>query len=220
MLYQLEVVLLLLVLGSGKASMVLMYTLAKYYIEKLPWTVLYFFFFCFLCNILDGGVNGKLDVGGNSTIGVSSCHLSTEDIHLHLLALKHSKIKDIVHIDFIWWRIVENVGAIMSSFGQLLWSYLVIFFLENFWSEHFFIAMSHLTTAYACFQMSARRLVVYCLIGLHFDVLPHGTYILVSNVLLLYFMSLNIRDSIDLWTTICSLAVLLVACLFFYGLLS
>ena len=70
--------------------------------------------------------------------------------------------------------------------------------------------MSHLTTAYACFQMSARRLVVYCLIGLHFDVLPHGTYILVSNVLLLYLMSLNIQDPFDLWTTLYSLTISLV----------
>ena len=80
--------------------------------------------------------------------------------------------------------------------------------------------MSHLTTAYACSQMSAWRLVVYRLIGLHFDVLPHGADVLVSNVLLLYLMSLNIRDPFDLWTTLCSLTVSLVACLFFYGLLS
>ena len=80
--------------------------------------------------------------------------------------------------------------------------------------------MSHLKTAYACSQMSAWRLVVYRLIGLHFDVLPRDTDILVSNVLLLYFMSLNIRDLFDLWTTICSLTVSLVSCIFFYGPLS
>ena len=79
--------------GSGKASMILTYILAKYYIKKLPWTVWFYFsfsfFFCFLCNVLDRWVNDKLDVGGNSTIGVSSCLLSTKDI------LLHSKIKDI-----------------------------------------------------------------------------------------------------------------------------
>ena len=69
--------------------------------------------------------------------------------------------------------------------------------------------MSHLTTAYACSQMSARHLVVYCLIELHFDVLPHGTDILVSNVILLY-VSLNIRDPFDLWTTLYSLTISLV----------
>ena len=145
-------------------------------------------FFCFLCNILDGWENGKLDVGGNSTIGVSSCHLSTEYILLHLLALKHSKIKDVVHIDFKW--LIHSRTRWWNNvffWGKLLWSDLVFFFLlENFWFKHFFTTTSRLMTAYACSQMFARRLVVYCLIGLHLDVLPHGTDIVVSNAILLY----------------------------------
>ena len=126
--------------------------------------------------------------GTNSTICVSSCLLFTKDI------LLHSKIKDIVHIDFKWLthsrtRWWNNVFI----WRKLLSSYL-FFFLENFWSKHFFTAMSHLTTAYACSQMSARHLVVYCLIELHFDVLPHGTDILVSNVLLILYLCLWISE--------------------------
>ena len=108
------------------------------------------------------------------------------------------------------WCIVGHDGEIMSSFGENFCDPTLLFFLENFWSKHFFTATSHLTTAYACSQMSARCLVVYCLIGLHFDVLPHGTDILVSNVILLYVMSLNIRDPFDLWTTLYSLTISLV----------
>ena len=59
---------------------------------------------------------------------LSSCNMSIEDILLHLLALKHSKIKDIVHIDFKWLmhsrtRRWNNVFI----WRKLLWSYLAFF---------------------------------------------------------------------------------------------
>ena len=55
-----------------------------------------------------------------------------------------------------------------------------------------------------------------------FTIIPelNTWHTIIINVILLYFMSLNIRDPFDLWTTIFFLTVSLVACLFFYGLLS
>ena len=173
-------------------------------------------FFCFLCNILDGWVNDKRDDGGNSTIGVSSCHLSTEYILLHLLALKHSKIKDVVHIDFKW--LIHSRTRWWNNvffWGKLLWSDLVFFFFP--WK----FLIQALFYCHVSFNDCLCMLPNVCPApgGLLFDWASSwcspSWYWHCSIECDPIVLSLNIRDPFDLWTNLCSLTVSLVACLFF-----